>query len=86
MREPLRAVYLAQRDAGALNGPRHGGGGKAAIIDYKMQLRFVGFSLLWGCWSARVSFFSAQSPPNDARAREIFKELIEINTTDSAGN
>ena len=29
----------------------------------------------------------AQSGPNDARAREIFKELIEINTTDtSAGN
>jgi acetylornithine deacetylase/succinyl-diaminopimelate desuccinylase-like protein len=28
----------------------------------------------------------AQSDPNDARAREIFKELIEINTTDSVGN
>ena len=29
----------------------------------------------------------AQSGPNDARAREIFKELIEINTTDTpAGN
>ncbi len=30
---------------------------------------------------------SAQSGPNDARAREIFKQLIEINTTDTpAGN
>jgi acetylornithine deacetylase/succinyl-diaminopimelate desuccinylase-like protein len=27
----------------------------------------------------------AQSGPNDARAREIFKELIEINTTDTPG-
>jgi acetylornithine deacetylase/succinyl-diaminopimelate desuccinylase-like protein len=30
---------------------------------------------------------SAQSGPNDARAREIYKELVEINTTDTpAGN
>jgi len=29
---------------------------------------------------------SAQSGPFDARAREIFKELIEINTTDSVGS
>src|SRR2546426_10515353 len=29
---------------------------------------------------------SAQSQPNDARARAIFKELIVINTTDSVGN
>ena len=30
---------------------------------------------------------SAQSGPNDARARDIYKELIEINTTDTpAGN
>jgi acetylornithine deacetylase/succinyl-diaminopimelate desuccinylase-like protein len=29
---------------------------------------------------------SAQSGPNDARAREIFKQLIEINTTDSSGS
>ena len=30
---------------------------------------------------------SAQSAPNDALAREILKELIEINTTDTpAGN
>src|SRR5262245_43657747 len=28
----------------------------------------------------------AQASRNDARAREIFEELIEINTTDSAGN
>jgi acetylornithine deacetylase/succinyl-diaminopimelate desuccinylase-like protein len=28
----------------------------------------------------------AQSGPNDARAREIYKELVEINTTDSVGN
>src|SRR5437762_6713554 len=28
----------------------------------------------------------AQSGPNDARARDIFKQLIEINTTDSIGN
>jgi acetylornithine deacetylase/succinyl-diaminopimelate desuccinylase-like protein len=34
-----------------------------------------------------VSMPSAQSGPNDARAREIFKQLIEINTTDTpAGN
>ena len=25
----------------------------------------------------------AQSGPNDARAREIYKELVEINTTDT---
>jgi acetylornithine deacetylase/succinyl-diaminopimelate desuccinylase-like protein len=29
---------------------------------------------------------SSQSGPFDARAREIFKELIEINTTDSVGS
>src|SRR5947207_12793292 len=28
---------------------------------------------------------SAQSGPNDQRAREILKELIEINTTDTPG-
>jgi hypothetical protein len=28
----------------------------------------------------------AQSGPNDQRARDIFKELIEINTTDSVGD
>src|SRR5882762_3725458 len=34
-----------------------------------------------------VSVLGAQSGANDARAREIFKELIEINTTDTpAGN
>jgi acetylornithine deacetylase/succinyl-diaminopimelate desuccinylase-like protein len=34
-----------------------------------------------------VGLVSAQSGPNDQRAREIFKELIEINTTDTpAGN
>jgi acetylornithine deacetylase/succinyl-diaminopimelate desuccinylase-like protein len=34
-----------------------------------------------------VSVLSAQSGPNDARAREIFKQLIEINTSDTpAGN
>src|SRR6185436_2303498 len=33
-----------------------------------------------------TSVSTAQSGPNDARAREIFKELIEINTTDSVGN
>jgi len=35
---------------------------------------------------ASVAAMGAQSQPNDARAREIFKELIEINTTDSVGN
>jgi acetylornithine deacetylase/succinyl-diaminopimelate desuccinylase-like protein len=34
-----------------------------------------------------ASVVSAQTGPNDARAREIYKELIEINTTDTpAGN
>src|SRR6266550_8695787 len=34
-----------------------------------------------------VSVLGAQSGPNDVRARDIFKELIEINTTDTpAGN
>ena len=33
-----------------------------------------------------LSALSAQSRPNDERAREIFKELIEINTTDSVGS
>src|SRR4051812_43995321 len=34
-----------------------------------------------------ASVVSAQSGPNDARAREIYKELVEINTTDTpAGN
>jgi acetylornithine deacetylase/succinyl-diaminopimelate desuccinylase-like protein len=35
---------------------------------------------------ASVAVASAQSRPNDARARDIFKELIEINTTDSVGS
>jgi acetylornithine deacetylase/succinyl-diaminopimelate desuccinylase-like protein len=33
-----------------------------------------------------IGIVDAQSGPNDARAREIFKQLIEINTTDSVGN
>ena len=34
-----------------------------------------------------VGVAGAQTGPNDQRAREIFKELIEINTTDTpAGN
>ena len=32
------------------------------------------------------AFLSAQSGPNDGRAREIFKQLIEINTTESTGS
>src|SRR5689334_18032217 len=28
----------------------------------------------------------AQSGPNDPRAREIYKQLVEINTTDSVGS
>jgi acetylornithine deacetylase/succinyl-diaminopimelate desuccinylase-like protein len=35
---------------------------------------------------AALAALSAQSDPNDQRAREIFKELIEINTTDSVGS
>ena len=35
---------------------------------------------------ATVAGAGAQSGPNDARARDIFKELIEINTTDSVGS
>ena len=42
------------------------------------------------CWLLvllSVGAMSAQSSPNDVRAREMFKELIEINTTDTpAGN
>jgi acetylornithine deacetylase/succinyl-diaminopimelate desuccinylase-like protein len=33
-----------------------------------------------------VAGLSAQAGPNDARAREIYKQLIEINTTDSVGS
>jgi acetylornithine deacetylase/succinyl-diaminopimelate desuccinylase-like protein len=33
-----------------------------------------------------LALVSAQPGPHDARAREIFKELIEINTTDSVGD
>jgi hypothetical protein len=34
-----------------------------------------------------ASLLSAQTGPNDARAREIYKVLVEINTTDTpAGN
>ena len=36
--------------------------------------------------AAALAAVSAQSSPNDQRAREIFKELIEINTTDSVGS
>jgi acetylornithine deacetylase/succinyl-diaminopimelate desuccinylase-like protein len=38
-----------------------------------------------GCVVA-AGLVSAQTGGNDARAKEIFKELIEINTTDSVGN
>jgi acetylornithine deacetylase/succinyl-diaminopimelate desuccinylase-like protein len=39
------------------------------------------------CVLAGAAVLHAQSGPNDARARAIFKELIEINTTDTpAGN
>src|SRR3954465_15042479 len=44
-----------------------------------------------GAWSRPLaaivlaaSAVAAQSGPNDARAREIYKELVEINTTDTA--
>src|SRR4051794_11392382 len=34
-----------------------------------------------------ATIVSAQTGPNEARAREIYKELVEINTTDTpAGN
>lgn len=33
-----------------------------------------------------VAAGAAQSGPNDARAKEIYRELVEINTTDSVGN
>ena len=33
-----------------------------------------------------VATAGAQSGPNDARARAIYRELVEINTTDSVGN
>ena len=42
-------------------------------------------AILVGCALA-VAVTTAQSGPNDARARDIFKELIEINTTESVGN
>ena len=42
-------------------------------------------AILVGCALAAATA-AAQSGPNDARAREIFKELIEINTTDSVGS
>ena len=38
-----------------------------------------------GCVAA-AGLVSAQTGAHDSRAREIFKELIEINTTDSVGN
>ena len=39
------------------------------------------------CDAAVARVLAAQSGPNDARAREIYKQLIEINTTDTpAGN
>ena len=38
-------------------------------------------------WALSISALHGQTGPNDARAREIYKELIEINTTDTpAGN
>jgi len=38
------------------------------------------------CLSSTVAL-RAQTGPNDPRAREIYKELVEINTTDTpAGN
>ncbi len=43
------------------------------------------YSALLACLA--FSVVSAQTGPNDARAREIYKELVEINTTDTpAGN
>ena len=33
-----------------------------------------------------VATLGAQAGPNDSRAREIFKQLVEINTTDSVGD
>ncbi len=45
------------------------------------QLRVGGLAIL--VWFASLG---AQTGPNDSRAREIFEELIEINTTDAGGN
>ncbi|HEX3645082.1 MAG TPA: M20/M25/M40 family metallo-hydrolase [Vicinamibacterales bacterium] len=43
------------------------------------------YSVLWVVLAAAT--VSAQTGPNDQRAREIYKELVEINTTDTpAGN
>src|SRR5262245_5107300 len=38
---------------------------------------------LWLLCASSTIALHAQSGPNDARAREIYKELIEINTTDT---
>src|SRR5207253_4734641 len=43
------------------------------------------FSAILACLAAAA--VSAQTGPNDARARAIYKELVEINTTDTpSGN
>src|SRR5471032_1462217 len=45
------------------------------------------YSLLFAVLGASVLVAQSGTGPNDARAREIFKQLIEINTTDTpAGN
>ena len=51
-----------------------------------MRFRFLIFAAVSVAFAATFTLV-AQSGPNDALAREIFKQLIEINTTDTpAGN
>jgi acetylornithine deacetylase/succinyl-diaminopimelate desuccinylase-like protein len=52
-----------------------------AMTPYNRRMKY---SVLFVLLAAAVA--SAQTGPNDARAREIYKELVEINTTDSVGD
>src|SRR4029078_7015377 len=46
-----------------------------------------GRHVVWCLFLSSTIALQAQTGPNDARAREIYKELVEINTTDTpAGN
>src|SRR5438552_830664 len=57
----------------------------ANVIDQKYS-SIMRTTAAAAAWILAAGSLMAQTAANDVRARDIFKQLIEINTTDSVGN
>src|SRR5438094_10087148 len=58
----------------------------ANVIDQKYSSIMRTAAAAAAVWILAAGSLMAQTAANDVRARDIFKQLIEINTTDSVGN